>query len=292
MAPRARLQNKVTVAAIFICVVYVFRNFLALDIRSQIKSIANQNESSPPVVVYRAMDNSSSFPISHQMQPAPSQRSENSKDVVDSIRAQEHEKKNGADADAFSKLQLFVPTFPDGFEEFQITLVQSLRFFWPRESFNTLVVLDDTAHNTEIEKENMTTRVKSFFREDLKDRVEVAYNPRSNKTLFKKGWNIQQLIMFWADNFTTAEFIGFVDDDTLFTKAVIPYDVFDSLGRPRALVTFPTDRKGNYQWFNATNYSLGTPGYVDAMTNFPLIIRREHLAEVRQAVMKQHPEFS
>lgn len=194
------------------------------------------------------------------------------KNEIDSIQAQAPEKKKtGADADAFSKLQLFVPIFPGGFEEFQVTMVRSLRFFWPRDSCNTLVLLDDTVYNTEKEKENMTARVKSFFGTDLKDRVEVAYNPRSNKTLFKKGWNIQQLIMFWADNFTTAEFIGFVDDDTMFSKAVIPYDLFDSLGRPRALVSYPTDdrHKWRHLWYNPTNYSLGSPGYLDAHDELP-----------------------
>ena len=145
---------------------------------------------------------------------------------------------------ALANLQLFVPAFPRklqkdkqnrhlfvGFEELRSTLVTSLEFFWPADQLNLLVVLDDTVYTTLEEKEAMTMQVKSFF--STSPPITVAYNPRSNQTLYKSGWNIQQLIMFWADNFTNAEYIGFVDDDTIFTKAVLPYDLFDDRGRPR-----------------------------------------------------------
>ena len=129
----------------------------------------------------------------------------------------EHESDfNETDISAFSKLQLFVPSFPGGFEEFQSTLIRGLQFFWPLENLKITVVLDDTVYETVHERSAMTDKVHSFFRKEIP--VTVAYNPRSNKTLYNSGWDIQQLIMFWADNFTPAEYIGFIDDDTLFSK--------------------------------------------------------------------------
>jgi hypothetical protein len=183
----------------------------------------------------------------------------------------------GTDKEAFSKLQLFLPAFPGGFLEMQSTLLRSLEFFWPHDVLDILVVLDESVyHNNETEKSAMTAQVKSMFQgKDLKN-VEVAYNPRWDKSLFLKGWNIQQLIMLWADNFTTSEFIGFLDDDTLFTKAIIPYDIFDSQGRPRAIVKYPNGIEEMKEWvkgwYRTSDYMFGHPAYVNGMTNFPVVI--------------------
>jgi hypothetical protein len=102
--------------------------------------------------------------------------------------------------------------------------------------------------------------------------------------------------MLWADNFTTAEYIGFLDDDALFSKAIIPYDIFDSQGRPRAIVKYAN---GNHKlqphirnWYRQSNYMFGQPAYVNAMSYFPVIVRREHLPEMRRAMLDQHPEFA
>jgi hypothetical protein len=127
----------------------------------------------------------------------------------------------------FQNLELFVSAFSGnltstvslpGFAELESTLIRSLQFFWPKDDFKMTVVLDDTVYSWEEEggggPEQMTSMVKSMFRDDYVSGVSVAYNPLSNNTLYGSGWFIQQLIMFWADNFTDAKYIGFVDDDT------------------------------------------------------------------------------
>ena len=194
---------------------------------------------------------------------------------------------------AFSKLQLFVPGFPGGFEELEHTMIRSLQFFWPSlDQLNITVVLDDTVYKTKDERQSMTHMVHSFFRPDVT--VTVKYNPRSNRRLFRGGWNIQQLIMFWADNFTDAEYIGFLDDDTLFSKAVLPDDLFDEEGRPRVLALYPTASSFTelvYTWHQASFWALGHPSLVIAMSYFPIIVRRNHLREIREAMLRQHPEY-
>jgi hypothetical protein len=115
--------------------------------------------------------------------------------------------------------------------------------------------------------------------------------------LFKGGWTIQQLIILWANNFTSSDFIGFLDDDTLFSKAH-PYDIFDSQGRPRAIVRHPNGIEnlkafGHVrEWYRETEHMFARPACVNGMTNFPVVIRREHLPEIRQAMLDQHPEFA
>jgi hypothetical protein len=41
--------------------------------------------------------------------------------------------------------------------------------------------------------------------------------------------------MFYADLFVNAEFVGFIDSDSLFITPVMPEDLFDGLGRPKVL---------------------------------------------------------
>ena len=192
-------------------------------------------------------------------------------------------------------LQLFVPTFPGkGFEEIQTTLIRSLQFFWPLEHLNILVVLDENVVQGDTERKSMTANVKSFFREGVQS-VSVAYNPRWNQSIYGQGWCIQQLIMFWADNFTDAEYIGFLDDDSLFSMAVTPADLFDSQGRPRVFSRYYTGSK-DIDWvridLRQSHFAYGWPAYVFTMAYFPVIIRRDHLSLIRSEILRRHKEYS
>ena len=37
--------------------------------------------------------------------------------------------------------------------------------------------------------------------------MNVQFNPLTNTTLYETGWFIQQLVMFWADNFTDTDLL-------------------------------------------------------------------------------------
>ena len=50
------------------------------------------------------------------------------------------------------------------------------------------------------------------------------------------GHDRQQLIMFWADNFTDADFVGFVDTDSFFLAPVDRVDIFAGLERRSLLL--------------------------------------------------------
>ena len=195
---------------------------------------------------------------------------------------------------AFSKLQLFVTAFPGGFEQdFRPVMIRSLQFFWPTEYFRLTLVLDDTVYqnNNLTERDQMNDTVRSFFNFDLRDHIDVVYNPRSDPEEFHGGYNIQQLIGFWADNFTDAAYIGIMDDDTIFSKAVQPEDLFDERGRPHVIVKYPTGPKFPKGWYNGTNWALGRSAYTNAMSYFPVILHRKHLPMIRQEILRVHPEF-
>ena len=215
----------------------------------------------------------------------------------------------------FKDIQLFVSAFPGGFDELRNILIRSLEFFWPysssqeggeendgRSIFNIVIVLDDTVfakvNTTETE---MTRTIQNFFtRPDIN--LNVMYNPRSDSSVYGRGWLMQQLIMLWADNFTSpdAKYIGFIDDDTLFTKDVQSNDLFDfhnNTIKPRAIVRYPTpsDVRKLYMmsWYRASYFAYGKiPAMINAMSYFPVIVKAEHLPLIRQAMLDGHPEVT
>ena len=59
--------------------------------------------------------------------------------------------------------------------------------------------------------------------------LNVTFGPIA--PFYKSGYDRQQWTMFWADNYSTSEYIGFVDSDTLFTTYVDVEDLFEQ-GKP------------------------------------------------------------
>jgi len=108
---------------------------------------------------------------------------------------------------------------------------------------------------------------------------------------------MQQLIMSWADNFTSpdAKHVGFVDDDTLFTKDITPYDLFDQVtGKPRAIVKYMSEASGRYTWVHSW-YKWGYEAFgskkgvlINGMSYFPVVIHRDHFPQIREAIMQAH----
>ena len=54
--------------------------------------------------------------------------------------------------------------------------------------------------------------------------------------LYDGGHSRQQWSMFWADNYTSSAYVGFIDTDTFFTTPVHPRALFSN-GRPIVLGT-------------------------------------------------------
>jgi len=198
-----------------------------------------------------------------------------------------------------SDVQLLISAYPGssggkdrrGFTEMSQKFVRSLQFFWPRDQLDLAVVLDDNTYETTEQQKELSSQVTSMFKDDIM-RLSVAWNPRCNQSLYGKGYYIQQLIMFWADNFTDAEYIGFVDDDTVFTKAVQPFDLFDMHGRPHVKAKYWSGEEAHilHKWFMLSTVALGEPSFVQTMFYFPVVIKREHLAEIRGAILQTHPD--
>ena len=140
-------------------------------------------------------------------------------------------------------LMLFVPVFPGGENELNKLLLRSLKFFWPKKYLKLTFLVD----------EELATEIRNPFVERIKKSMEneaevvyVKFNSIPREVYGGRGQDRQQLIMFWADNFTDAEYVGFLDDDTLITNYVLLEDIFDKKGRPHVLgrsTNFTADRE-------------------------------------------------
>ena len=113
-------------------------------------------------------------------------------------------------------------------KEFEIYFLQSFLVFWPRDSRVRI--------NAILDSELINTTLASYYINVLnsltdKFAVEISLNdptPYYNG----KGYDRQQLIKFWSDNFTTSDFVGFVDTETIFLTYVTVDDIFEDGDKP------------------------------------------------------------
>jgi len=103
------------------------------------------------------------------------------------------------------------------------------------------------------------------------------------------GHTRQQLVMFWGDIYSQSEYVGFVDTDTFFFTLVDREDLFES-GKPVI-----NGRIGKHQgdfWESVPMSSQwlmkGLEEPMRCMSYFPVIIKRQHLRELREFVERAH----
>lgn len=95
--------------------------------------------------------------------------------------------------------------------------------FWPKHSNTTLRALFDSEICTSSEY-GIAKDILISFNESSGFNVHISLNEPSN--FYSKGYDRQQLLMFWADNYTSSEYVGFVDTDCLFITYVDITDLF------------------------------------------------------------------
>jgi hypothetical protein len=158
--------------------------------------------------------------------------------------------------------------------------------FWPLERSNlTLRLLFDEEQIAP--KQWVYNMIVNTFR-DVKSRFPggIHYTPSApaNNT-YRRGHDRQQLMMLWADNYTTAEYIAFADTDCVFLTYVDREDLFED-GKPvingRSGPGFADWRIA--PWITHEFSGLETP--MRCMSYFPVILKRSHLADLRAHVVE------
>eukprot|EP00536_Pseudo-nitzschia_multiseries_P013685 jgi/Psemu1/291004/fgenesh1_pg.601_\ len=185
-----------------------------------------------------------------------------------------------------SDVELFIPIPPidDGKKEYLDIVVPSLKLFWPMDELKIFFLTD---------KEKGPDVIQPFS-EELKASLPGAAQIRvdSNTPPFeiegagsRAGWNRQQYYMFWADNYTEAEYIGFWDTDSMLSTRILPEDLFDG-DKPRVLALMVD---GVCDWTDAHNRHKQMTGHYDvmqAMSYFPVVVKKSDLKLIRESLTK------
>jgi hypothetical protein len=173
------------------------------------------------------------------------------------------------------------------FYEYKTMLLRSMLLFWPLKNSNlTLRLLFDEEQMAP--KQLEYDLIRDTF-EGVKPKfpggIHFTPSPAQNNT-YRRGHDRQQLIMFWADNYTASEYIAFADTDCLFLTYVDREDLFED-GKP--VINGRSGPAPYPLWQTAPSVThafsgLETP--MRGMAYFPVIIKRSHLADLRAHVVE------
>ncbi|XP_013381563.1 uncharacterized protein LOC106152497 [Lingula anatina] len=156
-------------------------------------------------------------------------------------------------------------------------LIPSMKLFWPNDT-RLVVVLDNETKSDHLCGEELRNRYpypKVFYENPSK-----AYN--------NHGHDRQQWSMFYPENYTNAEYVGFVDTDTLFVSTVTPEDLFLN-GKPVVIGVYGSLL--NSWWRGValkTSKLFGKPEVMKCMGYFPVIVKVEHIVKLRHYLEKRH----
>jgi len=196
------------------------------------------------------------------------------------------------------QLAIFVPfqahvkgrNLPPKYYEFETHLLRTFLFFWPLKASNTSIIFgyDEEKQDWQHVKEVIGTVNEIKQRGVVPGGISSVPLKQSNH--YSSGYNRQRYVMFWGDNYTDAEFIGFGDTDIAFITYVDREDLFDSNDRPVVLARGPYHPPGDgvSLWSEGTFRTLGILEPFNCMSYFPVIVKSSHLRDMREYMMRHH----
>jgi hypothetical protein len=161
----------------------------------------------------------------------------------------------------------------DDYYDYQRYFDRTSRLFWP--SGKVVVLLSAEDEDRELERNISSSR---------RGQVRVALDADEPGML---GDDRQQLRMFQADTFTSSKYVGFIDAGAVFTTPVVDESLFDQ-GRP--IVIGKVGKPEGDFWSDvpkATEWAIGSEEIMRC-TSFPLVVKREHLTEMRSWFEERH----
>lgn len=171
--------------------------------------------------------------------------------------------------------------------------LRSFLLFWPLEVSKTTlrVVVDEELRGTVL-----LNRTWARIRETVafqhprisSSLLDLTYGPISD-SYHGNGYDRQQWMMFWADNYTSAEYVGFVDTDSVFITFVDRGDVFEMGDRPVINGRIGINKRP--PWSEAPATTLAFTGLLEpmrCMSYFPVVIKTAHLRGMRDLIAHQH----
>eukprot|EP01116_Phalansterium_solitarium_P013776 TRINITY_DN31193_c0_g1_i1.p1 TRINITY_DN31193_c0_g1~~TRINITY_DN31193_c0_g1_i1.p1 ORF type:complete len:430 (+),score=74.48 TRINITY_DN31193_c0_g1_i1:1743-3032(+) len=155
-------------------------------------------------------------------------------------------------------------------------MFRSVELFWPKNVGRVIAVFDAE------DEGNVQLALPPY--------VTVFYETVPPELQATGGRYFNQWSQFWADNYTDAEYIVYIDSDSMLSTKVT-YDLLfrdTPNGRRSILIGSKEFQKGG--WQPATEWYLRRPEVANFMDQLPMIFPRSMLAPLRDYVVKQHPE--
>jgi len=155
----------------------------------------------------------------------------------------------------------------------------SLKVFWPQRHLNLTLILDD---------ENKEDHATGEMLSKVWPRPKVVYLHPWNESLYKNQRQRMYLSYFYPEEYVTAEYVGFVDSDTMFTTVVTPKMLFVN-GRPtiQARIGEPFWEQGWECWSDVTEFMIGEKEALQCMSYFPVVFKVAHIIELRNFAEKR-----
>lgn len=179
--------------------------------------------------------------------------------------------------------------------EWRNIFLRSFLLFWPLQlsQIKLLIVTDIENKDNHIDY-GIQSIVNNTLREIIQGGVSIQYNNIAKQYYHGHGHDRQQLLMFWPENYTSTEYIGYVDTDCLFLTYVDREDLFED-GKP--VVNGRTGnlqkstnggRPGDLYWQEVAQNTwevLGIKETMRCMSYFPVIVKNEHMRAFREHVI-------
>merc|ERR1712216_923058 len=142
----------------------------------------------------------------------------------------------------------------------------SIRLFWPEARITIVFRDDDESH------EFARTLPKGYRIQYIRLHEELGVSWSNDRRRF-------QLLWLQVDQFSTAEYIGLVDADTLFTSWVTESSLFAN-SKPRVMAR--RDRPEHYTSYGPSVLGASSTPPLSCMPSSPIVLRREHVASLRK----------
>ena len=158
--------------------------------------------------------------------------------------------------------------------------LKSLKLFWPDHRLNLTLVLDDES------KQDHTTGSRLA---NLWPYPKIAYRTPGDPSIYTFNQRRRMyLSYFYPEEYVSAEYVGFVDTDTMFTTVVTPQMLFVE-GKPtiQARIGQPYFQQHWECWSDVTEYFIGKKEALQCMTYFPVIFKVQHVVEMRKFAEKR-----
>ena len=193
----------------------------------------------------------------------------------------------------WKSLEFFLPVYLNEVntsrnDEWLDIFTTSLQLFWPIKDSKVvlnLVVDEGTENSTLFDKHiGNVIRDKRRLHGDsfVPTKIVIA---RNEVGIYETGHDKQQYIMFYADNYTTSEYVGFIDTDTIIHSFVDREDIFEE-GLPVVHGRLSQYKKVGRDkikrlWAESTYRFLGVEEPMMCMAYFPVVIKTAHLKDLR-----------